>query len=80
MMIYFEFEDRRYKADVTWPKERGSIVVHLLDSTLTRVFPPDLFFEIDIRNKVVFTAENPDNKRLISLQDVIKRRLQELSH
>ena len=77
MLLYFEFDDRRVKAEVNWPKRKDTIPVHITDPRLAREMPTDLFFEVDRTNKVVFTVENPDNKRLTELQRVIARRLQE---
>lgn len=77
MLLYFEFEERRVKAEVTWPKNRGTITVHLTDKNLTDEFPTDLLFDIAPGNKVSYTIENPDDKRLIELQNIISRRLQE---
>ena len=79
MLIYFEFEHRRSKADVILPgKESDSIIVHLQDVLLTHKLPSDLYFERNRENKVVFTIENPANKRLYELQAVLAKRLQEL--
>lgn len=78
MMLYFEFEEQRRKADVIWPKNKGSIIVHVTDKELAKDLPTDLYFEVDGRNKVVFTIEDAANKRLLELQNVITRRLQEL--
>jgi hypothetical protein len=77
MLLYFDFEDRRVKAEVNWPKQRGTIPVQITDPRLAREMPTDLFFEVGRGNKVVFTVENPDNKRLTELQNVIAKRLQE---
>lgn len=77
MLLYFEFEERRVKAEVTWPKNKGTITVHLTDKNLTDQFPPDLLFDIAPANKVSYTIEDRDDKRLIELQNVISRRLQE---
>jgi len=77
MLLYFEFEERRVKADVTWPKGKGSISVHVTDPDLARDLPTDLLFDVGANNKVHYTIEDRDNKRLIELQDVIARRLQE---
>jgi hypothetical protein len=77
MVLYFEFEERRVKAEVTWPKNRGTITVHITDRELVKKFPPDLLFDIEAGNKVVYTIEDPGDKRLIELQNVISRRLQE---
>jgi hypothetical protein len=77
MILYFEFDDRRIKADVTWPRGRGPISVHITDARLTEEMPPDLLFDIATGNKVSYTIESPDDKRLIALQNVIGRRLQE---
>lgn len=77
MILYFEFEDRRAKADVLWPKDDEPIAVHLTDPHLRKELPTDLLFEVGDSRKVVFTIESPDDKRLIELQTVIARRLQE---
>ena len=78
MLLYFEFEEKRRKADVSWPKNGQNIIVHITDPELARELPTDLFYDIENENKVVFTIEDQDNKRLLELQNVIKRRLQEL--
>jgi hypothetical protein len=78
MLLYFEYEEKRRKAEVVWPKNDGNIVVHLMDKDLAGQFPTDLYFEIERGNKVVFTAEDVTNKRLLELQTVVSRRLQEL--
>jgi len=78
MLLYFEYEEKRRKADVAWPKNDGNIVVHLADKDLAQDFPTDLYFEIERGNKVVFTPEDASNKRLLELQTIISRRLQEL--
>jgi hypothetical protein len=78
MLLYFEYEEKRRKADVVWPKTDGNIAVHIADSDLAREFPTDLSFELERGNKVVFTAEDASNKRLLELQNIIGRRLQEL--
>jgi hypothetical protein len=76
MILYFEFEDRRVKADVKWPKDDESIAVHITDKQLANALPPDLLFDVEA-SRVIFTIEDPANKRLIELQSVIARRLQE---
>jgi len=76
--MYFEYEEKRRKADVVLPKSDGNIIVHLTDKDLTREFPSDLYFEIERGNKVVFIAEDASNKRLLELQNILSRRLQEL--
>lgn len=78
MMLYFEFEEKRRKADVLWPKNKGNIIVHVTDKELARDLPTDLYYEINEGNKVVFTIEDAANKRLLELQNVLSRRLQEL--
>ena len=78
MILYFEFEERRLKAEMTWPKNRGTVTVHVTDTQLANELPPDLLFDIAPENKVTYTIENPNDKRLIELQRVISRRLQEL--
>lgn len=77
MILYFEFEDRPVQAEVLWPKNGEDIEVHLTDSQLLSHFPADHFFEIKRGNQVSYTIENPTNKRLIDLQIVISRKLQE---
>lgn len=81
-MIYFEFEEERRKAEVSWPGNTGggSISVELSDSELAKKLPSDFIFDINKRNKVSYTIENPDNKRLVQLQKVICRRLQEFAN
>lgn len=78
MLLYFEFEEKRRKAEVTWPKTDENVIVHITDSELAKDLPTDLYFEIRPRNKVAFIIENPHHKRLLELQEVIKRRLQEV--
>ncbi len=80
MTLYFEFEEQRRKAEVKWPDDRGSINVQLTDYELTQKFPVDLIFDINGRNKVSYTIENPDNKRLTQLQKIICKRLQEFTN
>lgn len=80
MTLYFDFEERRRMAEVTWPQHSGSIHVELTDKELLQNLPPDLIFNINNRNKVSFVEESPDNKRLIQLQKAISRRLQELAN
>ncbi|HEX8279448.1 MAG TPA: hypothetical protein VF540_12165 [Segetibacter sp.] len=77
MILYFEFEGRRRKAEVVWPKQGGSITVYLTDKELVRRLPPDLLFDVVAGNKVSYIIESPDNKRLLELQQVLARRLQE---
>jgi hypothetical protein len=77
MTLYFEFDGRRVMAEVNWPKSKGSISVHITDAELASEMPPDLLFDITPRNKVSYTIEDPANKKLIYLQDIISRRLQE---
>lgn len=60
-----------------WPKGDDTIVVNLTDKRLANEMPADLFFEIGDRRQIEFTIEDRHNKRLIELQDVIARRLQE---
>ena len=64
-------------ANVTWPKGDDPIVVNLTDRQMVREFPTDLYFEVGVKNKVEFIIEDKDNERLIDLQNVISRRLQE---
>lgn len=77
MILYFEFEDKKRKAEVQWPNEAGTVNVELTDYELTAKLPVDLIFDINKRNRVSYTAENPDNKRLNQLQKIICKRLQE---
>ncbi len=77
MLLYFEFEEKRRKADVTWPKNKENIIVHITDRELAKELPADLFYEIEKGNKVVYVVEDSGNKRLTELQSVIGRRLQE---
>lgn len=77
MLLYFDFEDRRVKGEVTWPKLKEPIIVHITDARLLKQLPADLYFEVDARNKVVFTIESRDNKRLVELQNALAKRLQE---
>lgn len=78
MLLYFEFEDKRRKADVEWPKNNGNIIVHVHDKEIAAHLPTDLYFEVENDNKVVFIIEDSSNKRLLELQRVLGRRLQEL--
>jgi 5'-deoxynucleotidase YfbR-like HD superfamily hydrolase len=78
MLIYFEFEEKRRKANVNWHKNGRDAVVHITDLELAKDLPTDLNYEIEDDNKIVFTIEDRDNKRLLELQNVLKRRLQEL--
>ena len=78
MLLYFEFEEKRRKADVLWPKNKGNIVVHVNDKELAKDLPTDLYYEVDDKNKIVFTIEDAGDKRLLELQNVLSRRLQEL--
>lgn len=78
MILYFEYDNRRVKANVDWPKNDEPIAVHLTDPQMIKEFPTDLFFEVATGRKVVFTIEDKDNNRLTELQSVIARRLQEL--
>ncbi|WP_018612226.1 hypothetical protein [Segetibacter koreensis] len=80
MTIYFDFEEQRRTAEVTWPKNGGSIYVTVTDKELTQKLPPDLIFDINRKNKISFVEEDPHFKRLIQLQTIIKRRLQELAN
>ena len=80
VILYFEFEEKRRKADVKWPKDDEPVVVQLTDKELSKSLPSDLYYEIDPKNKVIFTIENPDNKRLLALQKTIAKRLQEFAN
>ena len=77
MILYFEFEGKRRKAEVTWPKNRESIVVQLTDADLAKKLPADLLFDVTDANIVSFVIEDPANKRLIQLQNILGKRLQE---
>ncbi|HEX8462740.1 MAG TPA: hypothetical protein VF623_14990 [Segetibacter sp.] len=79
MLLYFEFEEKRRKADVTWPKKGRDIVVHITDNEIAKQLPTDLYYEMEDDNKIVFTVEDPANKRLVELQTTIKKRLQDIS-
>jgi len=76
MILYFEFEEKRRKADVKWPKDDEPIAVHLNDRELAKTLPTDLLYDVENR-RVVFQIEDRDNKRLTELQEIIARRLQE---
>ncbi len=78
MLIYFEFEEKRRKADLHWPKSEEKIVIHLIEPEMTSCFPADLFFKQNDFSKIVFEIEDNANKRLIDLQNTIRRRLQEM--
>ncbi len=79
MILYYEFENRRMNAEVNWPKDADIIQVQLTDKRLTRDLPGDLLF--DVRgSKIFFTIEDPKNKRLIELQRIISKRLQEIGN
>jgi len=80
MTLYFNFEEKRRIAEVTWPENAGSIHVTLTDKQLVKKLPSDFIFDIDRRNKISFTEEDPHHKRLIQLQTIIGRRLQELAN
>ena len=80
MTLYFEFEEQRRKAEVNWPRHKGNIDVQLTDDELTKRLPTDLIFDINGKNRVTYTIENPDNKRLIQLQKIICKRLQEFAN
>ena len=76
MVLYFEFEGKRRKAEVVWPKNKESIIVHLTDKDLAKELPTDLYF--DEGNKISFIVEDIQNKRLVELQNVLCKKLQEL--
>ncbi|WP_147201686.1 hypothetical protein [Segetibacter aerophilus] len=78
MMLYFEFEEKRRKADVEWPKNNGNIVVHINDKELAKDLPTDLYYEVRNENKIDFIIEDSSDERLLELQNVLGRRLQEL--
>lgn len=77
MILYFEFEEKRRKAEVTWPKYDENITVYINDAEIAKDLPTDLFFELENGNKITYTIENPENKRLLELQTAIRRKLQE---
>jgi hypothetical protein len=79
MLLYFEFEGQRHKANVSWPKNDDNITVHLTDKELVSDFPADLLYTVNESKKVEFEIEDPANERLLDLQTVIKRRLQEFA-
>ncbi len=80
MLLYFEFEDRKLNAEVNWPKnENGTVTVQINDSRLAREMPTDLVFELKNGNKISYTLESAHNKRLIELQRVLGKRLQEVA-
>lgn len=80
MTLYFDFEDQRRTADVIWPENDGSIQVTLADRELIRKLPSDLIFDLNKRNKISYLVENPDHKRLIQLQKIVSKRLQEFAN
>lgn len=80
MTIYFDFEEQRRMAEVTWPENEGTIQVTITDNELTKKLPADLIYDLNARRKITFIEENPDNKRLIRLQKVIGRKLQEFAN
>lgn len=77
MRLYFEFEEKRRQAEVHWPKDEESIIVHIKDKELLNKLPEDLYFEVGTGNKVTFITEDSSNDRLVELQNVLRRRLQE---
>ena len=78
MLLYFDFEDKRRKADLVWPNGDEAIVVHITDKGLTGNFPNDLYFRIDEDGKVGFDIEDKANFRLLDLQNCLRKRIQEL--
>ncbi len=80
MTLYFDFEEQRRTANVMWPEDTGSIEVTLADQELIKKLPSDLIFDINTRNKISYIIENPDHKRLIQLQKIIGKRLQEFAN
>ena len=80
MLLYFEFEDKRRRADVSWPGNNDNIVVHLTDKELASEFPTDLYYTVEDDRKVSFEIEDIANERLLELQNVIRRRLQEFTN
>ena len=78
MLLYFDFEDKRRKADLVWPNGDEAIVVHIADNGLTGNFPNDLYFRIDDKGKVCYDIEDKANLRLLDLQNCLRRRIQEL--
>ncbi len=79
MLLYFEFEDQRRRAEVTWPGRDENIMVHILEQDLAAEFPTDLYYTFDDNNRITFTIEDIADKRFIELQTVIKRRLDEVN-
>ena len=80
MILYFEFEEQRRKAEVQWPRNAATINVEVTDYELAAKLPVDLIFDINKKNKVTYTIESPDNKRLNQLQKIICKRLQEFAN
>ena len=80
MLLYFDFEDKRRKADLVWPNGDEAIIVHIADKGLTGNFPNDLYFRIDDDGKVGFDVEDKANFRLLDLQNCLRRRIQELCY
>lgn len=78
MLLYFEFEGKRRKADVSWSKNSHDILIQVNDKELIAELPTDLNYELREGNKVSYILEDPANKRLIELQQVLGRRIQEL--
>ncbi len=78
MLIYFEFEEKRRKADLHWPKSEEKIVVHLIEPEMIKHFPSDLFFAQNDFGKIIFEVEDVANNRLLDLQNSLRRRLQEM--
>lgn len=80
MILYFDFEGRRMNAEVSWPKNAGTIQVTLTDKRLTKDLPADLLFDMNRINKITYTVESADNRRLSELQRVLSKRLQEFAN
>ena len=78
MLIYFEFEEKRRKADLNWSKLDGRIEVHLMELDMTSNFPSDLLFVQNKYDKIVFEVEDVANNRLQDLQNSLRKRLQEM--
>lgn len=79
MLFYFEFENKRRKADVLWPGHGENIIIHIADHEIANSFPTDLFFQLDESGKIDFQIEDVANIRLLDLQNTLRRRLQDLT-
>ena len=80
MIFYFDFEGRKLHAQVYWPDKGTTIQVALTDSLLIRQFPSDLIYELKSGNRIAYTIESRENKRLCELQRSIGKRLQEFAN